>query len=50
MDARSGESNSQHILFGGDIVWGGNAVQVIHVAEREDKKERMFHNKSACAL
>lgn len=38
MDACSGESNSQHVLLCGDIVWGGNAVQVTHVAEREIKK------------
>lgn len=39
MDACSGESNSQHILFCGDIVRGGNAFQVTHVAERENKKQ-----------
>lgn len=38
MDACSGESNSQHVLLCGDIVWGGNAVQITHVAEREIKK------------
>lgn len=37
MDARGGESNSQHVLFGGDVVRGGDAVQVTHVAERERK-------------
>lgn len=44
MDACGGESNSQHILFCGDVVGGGDAVQVIHVAEIEGKKrERKFN-------
>lgn len=37
MDARGGESNSQHVLFRGDVVLGGDAVQIIHVAERETR-------------
>lgn len=44
MDARGGESNSQHVLFCGDVVWGGDAVQVIHVAERQKKKRESFYN------
>lgn len=38
MDACGGESNSQHILFCGDVVWGGDAVEISHVAKREEKK------------
>ena len=43
MDACGGESNSQHVLFCGDVVLDGDAIQITHVAEREgggkDKKE-----------
>lgn len=42
MDARGGESNSQHVLFCGDVVRGGDAVQVAHVAEGEKKKENVL--------
>lgn len=35
VDARGGESNAQHVLLRGDIVQGGDPVQVIHVAEEE---------------
>lgn len=49
MDARSGESNSQHVLFCGDIVWGGDAVQIIHVAEGE-KKKRISQQFGFCSV
>lgn len=45
MDARGGESNSQHVLFRGDVVLGGDAVQIIHVAERDamgPKREKIL--------
>lgn len=44
MDARGGESNSQHVLFRGDVVLGGDAVQIIHVAERETRWGRREKN------
>lgn len=44
MDARGGESNPQHVLLSGDVVRGGDAVQVTHVAEKEEK--RRFQNMS----
>lgn len=34
MDAGSGESNSQHILLRGDVLGGGDAFKLTHVAER----------------
>lgn len=37
MDACGGESNSQHILFCRDVVGGRDAVQITHVAEREEQ-------------
>lgn len=33
VDARGGESNPQHVLFRGDVVWLCDAVQLVHVAE-----------------
>lgn len=42
MDARSGESNSQHILFCGDIVHGGDSVEIVHVAEAQKGKKESF--------
>lgn len=47
VDARGGESNSQHVLFRGDVVLGGDAVQIIHVAERETRwgrREKKYYN------
>lgn len=46
MDSRSGEPNSQHVLFCGDIVQGCDSVQIIHVAEAEKGKKRAFHRSS----
>lgn len=31
MDACGGKSNSQHVLFCGNVVWGSDTVQIIHV-------------------
>lgn len=44
MDARGGESNSQHVLFCGDVVRGGDAFQIVHVAETEKgtEKDKVF--------
>lgn len=42
MDARSGESNSQHVLFCGDIVRAGDSVKIVHVAEAQKGKEECF--------
>lgn len=36
VDARGGEPNPQHVLLRGDVVGGGDALQVAHVAEREN--------------
>lgn len=41
MDACGGESNPKHVLLSRDVIRGGNAVQVTHVAEKE---ERRFQN------
>lgn len=38
MDACGGESNSEHVLLRGNVVWGRDAVQVTHVADGEKKK------------
>lgn len=40
MDARGGESNSQHVLFCGDIVQAGDSVKVVHVAETQKGKKK----------
>ena len=42
MDTRGWESNSQHVLFCGDVVWGSDAIQIIHVAKREKKKKQVL--------
>lgn len=42
MDARSGESNSQHVLFCGDIVLGRDSVKIVHVAEAQKKYKRVL--------
>lgn len=36
VDACSGEPNPQHVLLCGDVVGGSDALQVAHVAEREN--------------
>lgn len=36
VDARGGEPNPQHVLLCGDVVGGSDALQVAHVAEREN--------------
>lgn len=41
MDAGGGESNSQHVLLRGDVLGGGNAFQVTHVAERGKFKRKV---------
>lgn len=45
VDASSGESNSQHVLFCGDIVQGGDSVKIVHVAEAQ-KSKKVFHRSS----
>lgn len=52
MDARSGEPNSQHVLFCGDIVQGCDPVQIIHVAEagKGKKKKSVSQVKSGSFL
>lgn len=42
MDARSGEPNSQHVLFCGDVVQACDPVQIIHVAEAEKGQKESF--------
>lgn len=42
MDARGGESNSQHVLFCGDVFRGRDAVQITHVAEKREGREEFF--------
>lgn len=42
MDARSGEPNSQHVLFRGHIVQGCDSIQIIHVAEAGKGKKESF--------
>lgn len=46
MDARSGEPNSQYILFCGYVVRCRDAVQIAHVAERDGGRGgwRKFYN------
>lgn len=41
VNARGGESNSQHVLFCGDVLWASDAVQIIHVAGREKGRENI---------
>lgn len=40
MDAGGGESDAQHVLSSGDVVWGRYAVQIGHVTEKDRKTER----------
>lgn len=47
MDARGGESDSQHILLSGDVVRGSDAVQVSHVAEGEEGQCVLLQEASA---
>lgn len=46
MDARGGESNTQHVLFRRDVVLGRDTVQVIHVTERKETFLAQSTNKS----
>lgn len=38
MDARGGESNTQHILLHRDVIGGRDAVQITHVADEKEKE------------
>lgn len=50
MDACGGESDPQHVLLRGDVLGGGDAFKVTHVAERGELKSKVLKKKKKIAF
>lgn len=43
VDACGGESDSQHVLRCGDVVWGCDTVQICHIAKKNMQHNSVLH-------